>query len=141
MKNQKGITLIALVITIIVLLILAGISIAMITGSDGIITRSRQAKADNEIGAAKDMVTLIATEALAQYFEDTYVTSDTTAAYSGTALQTAMVTAIQGATNKVLPVVLTSATNGVTLTYNERTTTGTVDTDGKLTWVAITDAE
>ena len=31
MKNQKGVTLIALVITIIVLLILAGVSIAMLT--------------------------------------------------------------------------------------------------------------
>ena len=69
MKNQKGITLIALVITIIVLLILAGISIAMIAGTDGIITKSRQAKADNEIGAAKDAIALVATEAMADYFE------------------------------------------------------------------------
>ena len=40
MKNNKGITLIALVITIIVLLILAGISIAMLTGENGILTNS-----------------------------------------------------------------------------------------------------
>ena len=40
MKNQKGITLIALVITIIVLLILAGVSIAMLTGQNGILTRA-----------------------------------------------------------------------------------------------------
>ena len=33
--NQKGITLIALVITIIVLLILAGVTIAMLTGENG----------------------------------------------------------------------------------------------------------
>lgn len=38
MKNTKGITLIALVITIIVLLILAGGSIAMLTGENGILT-------------------------------------------------------------------------------------------------------
>mgnify|MGYP003307743700 CR=1 FL=1 len=36
MKSQKGITLVALVITIIVLLILAGVSIATITGYDSI---------------------------------------------------------------------------------------------------------
>ena len=36
-KNQKGITLLALVITIIVLLILAGITISAITGDNGII--------------------------------------------------------------------------------------------------------
>ena len=37
--NNKGITLIALVITIIVLLILAGVSIAMLTGKNGILTQ------------------------------------------------------------------------------------------------------
>ena len=37
---NKGITLIALVITIIILLILAGISIAMITGENGILTKA-----------------------------------------------------------------------------------------------------
>ena len=44
MKNQKGITLIALVITIIVLLILAGVSISMISGDDGIATQAVRAK-------------------------------------------------------------------------------------------------
>lgn len=44
MRNQNGITLIALVVTIIVLLILAGISIAMLTGSNGILTRGRDAR-------------------------------------------------------------------------------------------------
>lgn len=39
MKERRGITLIALVITIIVLLILAGVSIAMLTGDNGILTR------------------------------------------------------------------------------------------------------
>ena len=43
-KNQKGITLVALVITIIVLLILAGVTIAMVVGDNGILTRSKQAK-------------------------------------------------------------------------------------------------
>ena len=44
MKNTKGITLIALVITIIVLLILAGVSIAMLTGENGILTRANDSK-------------------------------------------------------------------------------------------------
>ena len=43
-KNSKGITLIALVITIIVLLILAGVSIAMLTGENGILTQAQRAK-------------------------------------------------------------------------------------------------
>ena len=43
-KQENGITLIALVVTIIVLLILAGISIAMLTGQNGILNRAAEAK-------------------------------------------------------------------------------------------------
>ena len=53
LKKQKGITLIALVITIIVLLILAGISIAMLTGENGILTQAQKAKNETE-NAAKN---------------------------------------------------------------------------------------
>lgn len=42
-KGQKGITLVALVITIIVLLILAGITISLTIGQRGIITRAQEA--------------------------------------------------------------------------------------------------
>ena len=48
MKKEKGITLIALVITIIVLLILAGVSIAMLTGENGILTQTNSAKYKTE---------------------------------------------------------------------------------------------
>ena len=44
MKRNKGITLIALVITIIVLLILAGVAIAMLSGENGILKKSAEAK-------------------------------------------------------------------------------------------------
>ncbi len=44
MKKTKGITLIALVITIIVLLILAGVSISLVTGDDGLISKASNAK-------------------------------------------------------------------------------------------------
>ena len=43
-KENEGITLIALVITIIVLLILAGITIATLTGDNGILTKVNEAK-------------------------------------------------------------------------------------------------
>lgn len=46
MKKQNGITLVALVITIIILLILAGISIASISGQNGLFKRAIQAKND-----------------------------------------------------------------------------------------------
>ncbi len=46
--KQKGITLIALVITIIILLILASITIATLTGENGIITKAQEAKIKTE---------------------------------------------------------------------------------------------
>ena len=48
LKEKSGITLIALVITIIVLLILAGVSIAMLTGDNGIVTQTQKAKEKTE---------------------------------------------------------------------------------------------
>ncbi|MFR5190657.1 MAG: prepilin-type N-terminal cleavage/methylation domain-containing protein, partial [Clostridia bacterium] len=44
MKKEKGVTLVALVITMIILIILAGISINTLVGDDGIITKAKQAK-------------------------------------------------------------------------------------------------
>lgn len=43
LKGQKGITLVALIITIIVLLILAGVSISLVIGQNGILNQSKQA--------------------------------------------------------------------------------------------------
>ena len=48
LNEQKGVTLIALVITIIVLLILTGVTIAMLTGDNGIISKAMQAKNKTE---------------------------------------------------------------------------------------------
>ena len=56
--KQNGITLIALVITIIVLLILAGVSIATLTGENGILTRANDAKTSTEIAEEKEKVEL-----------------------------------------------------------------------------------
>ena len=44
LKEQKGITLIALVVTIVVLLILAGVSISMLSGENGIIRQAQFSK-------------------------------------------------------------------------------------------------
>lgn len=55
-NNRKGITLIALVITIIVLLILAGVTIATLTGENGILTRASDAKEQTEIAEVKERV-------------------------------------------------------------------------------------
>ena len=62
--ETKGITLIALVITIIVLLILAGITIASLTGNNGLLARAVAAKEETEKAGAKEQ---IGTEVLASY--------------------------------------------------------------------------
>ena len=56
LKNQKAITLIALVITIIVLLILAAVSIATLTGENGILTNATKSQKENIIGAEKEAI-------------------------------------------------------------------------------------
>lgn len=56
--KEKGITLIALVVTIVVLLILAGVSISMLTGENGIITQAQEAKDDTEQARVQELVDL-----------------------------------------------------------------------------------
>ena len=56
LQHNKGITLIALIVTIVVLLILAGVSIAVITGDDGVIKSANQAKTEQRGGTVEDRV-------------------------------------------------------------------------------------
>lgn len=78
MKNQKGITLVALVITIIVLLILAGVSIAMLTGENGILGRSVSAVDTSKIAEDKEAAALDLNSAYTSYMEAKYVSSTPT---------------------------------------------------------------
>ena len=57
-RQSKGITLIALVITIIVLLILAGVSIATLTGENGILTQANEAKNETKSKGLKEEIQL-----------------------------------------------------------------------------------
>lgn len=57
-KNDNAITLVTLVVTIIVLLILAGISISMLTGDNGILTKAQQAKEEQKLGEALENIKL-----------------------------------------------------------------------------------
>ncbi len=57
-KESNGITLIALVITIIILLILAGISIAMLTGQNGLLTKASKAEKETDIVDTKEQIKL-----------------------------------------------------------------------------------
>ena len=70
MKKQRGITLIALVITIIVLLILAGVSIATLTGQNGILTQAQNAKIETEKAGEKEAISLAYSAAKAKKAEE-----------------------------------------------------------------------
>ena len=65
-EKQKGITLIALVITIIVLLILAGVSIAMLTGDNGILMQASDSKIETAVGTVKEQIKLLQGEKIIQ---------------------------------------------------------------------------
>ena len=64
---NKGITLIALIITIIVLLILTGVTIATLTGENGILTQAKNAKKEMTKAEAKERLQL---EVLGSYGTD-----------------------------------------------------------------------
>lgn len=66
--SSKGITLIALVVTIIVLLILAGVSIATLAGENGILTQAGDAKTKTKIAEAEEVANLIHSELLMSHY-------------------------------------------------------------------------
>lgn len=77
MRNQKGITLIALVITIIVLLILAGVSIAMLTGENGILTQAGRAKDNTSDAEIADRINMALNGAYATILGEDAIPSGT----------------------------------------------------------------
>lgn len=62
-KKERGITIIALVITIVVLLILAGVSISLIINRNEIISKAEVAKQEAEIADEKEKINLSAVAA------------------------------------------------------------------------------
>ena len=55
-KKERGITLIALVITIVILIILAGVTIATLMGDNGLITKAQEAKKMQEVASIKEKI-------------------------------------------------------------------------------------
>ncbi len=56
LKNKKGITLVALVVTIVVLLILAGVSINLVLGNNGIIAKAKEAETKSAEASQNDLI-------------------------------------------------------------------------------------
>ena len=70
MKKQTGITLVSLVITIIVMLILAGVSLSMVTGDGSVLSQAIGATEQTNIGTVKDEISLAWSSAKAQLIVD-----------------------------------------------------------------------
>ena len=67
-KQEKGITLVALVITIIVLLILAGVSISLVMGDNGVLSQANNAVNSTELASVKDEISMAMTTVQTNYY-------------------------------------------------------------------------
>ena len=144
MKQQKGITLIALVITIIVLLILAGVTIAMLSGNNSAPQKATEASQKDAIAAAKDEIAMTIQERLLKYYDTTYVNKAATGAATTTAnviptINKAVDDAIEAVEkrNSELEKDPSKRENAtITLKTKSFTSTGTIDQDtGAISWV------
>ena len=146
-NNQKGITLVALVITIIVLLILAGVTIASLSGDNGILNRGKEAKQMNEIGQAIDQINLIAQEAIEEHFAVKYAEKATST--KETVVSAAAIKSHTQPKETVKAFINSEITTGkignasvknegdkyiITTSDGTKTATGTVNVSGDITW-------
>ena len=143
MKNQRGITLIALVITIIVLLILAGVSIAMLTGENGILTRAGDAAFETAFATARENIANTINETMTEYYGKVYV--DNTTASIATDINEALDglngTDDGGATIAYTKVedddLASTPTQAISITFDGKTQDGTVTlATGAIEWQA-----
>lgn len=127
LKKNGGITLIALVVTIIVLLILAGVTIAMLTGDNGIITNSQNAKEQTSKQGAAEAITIalnsIKTEVLAQV--NTKTTYEPIGSTERAALMDKSITGLSSAT-VVTEAPTVASTTGYYIMYADKKTGETV---------------
>lgn len=133
-NNEKGITLVALVITIIVLLILAGVTILALSGDNGILNRASQSKVSTEIVNAKDAFTTVAAEGITEYYNSKYVEGNNTETLQKTVYDKITASSISSSF-----VNTASSTSPSTIVTNVNDATGaaltaTIDTNGKITW-------
>ena len=142
-KNQNGITLVALVITIIVLLILAGVTLAALSGQNGILSRGAESKVATNIANAKDLISVAINEGITEYYNEKYVeTSETTVdddigTYICGKLATKSDTSTSNKITQAASVIASISGNEITTNVkdaNDQTMTATLGTDGKITW-------
>lgn len=141
-KNSNAITLVALVITIIVLLIIAGVSLSLILGEDGITQRAINSGKTQNIARAKEELELDIANYGSEFYQAKYINGDpnTTSiqGYIMNKFDTRFPNGQPGAYNDSYTLTVNKNENQLTLkasTGSDRTTeTATIETDGKVTW-------
>lgn len=147
-NNQKGITLIALVVTIIVLLILAGVSIAMLTGQNGILNRASEASYQSKLQNVAETMSFNVTNEITEYYNKAYVDggAQTGESSAGEAISKGITDSIDNEKAKSDSDVAvdndTKVTDGeisgtVTLTYGGHKKVGTVSNESGISWAEI----
>ncbi len=114
MKKNKGITLIALVITIIVLLILAGVAISMLSGENGILRKAAEAKTKTEQAQKEEEAILTDYEIDGYFIEKGYQYKCRYGFITGIAVEELKVTDIVKDLNDALPSGYTISGDGIT---------------------------
>ncbi len=136
-RKNKGITLIALVVTIIVLLILAGVTIEMLSGDNSAPQKATEAAQKDAIAGAKDEIAMTVQERLLNYYNNTYVKGN---GIAGASTQSEVVKAADDAVgkakerNKQLLDSSVVKENTIILKTKSYIVVGTIDKKGGITW-------
>ena len=147
--NQRGITLIALIITIIVILILAGVGIAMLAGNNSVLNRAGASRVANALGTAKDSVNIAVMAAVQDYYQSIYDGQNVNTTYTATGLDGYITEHVKAnnTTNSEYNLDVVDVTFGeweeksITLTYNPdgSQVVGTLN-NGVMAWETIENA-
>ena len=147
LKNQKGITLVALVVTIIVLLILAAVSLSLVAGSDGLLNRASNAVDQTTLASAKEQAELAIETAIADYYYNRYAANtETVSATASTTLAKYVSEKIGNYTSGMRDATLTvpssyssgSATFRITLANGDQYDAVLSDTGSLGAWTKVT---
>ena len=87
LEKNKGITLIALIVTIVVLLILAGVTINAITGNESAMEKATQAREENKLGEELEQIKLCVVNAMSQGLDGKVSDNDLRTALNGIVAQ------------------------------------------------------
>ena len=122
MRDQKGITLVALVITIIVLLILAGVSISLVLGQNGVLTQASNAVITNAKATALQELQMAAADINMEYTSKKAAGNTTVTKYGLVTETRVQASCTNGDISFTAP---TSDTDKVTMTYTPKSDTST----------------